>query len=293
MKNIYIIFAGLFLLSIVSNAQDKSEFWDEYFDSDSIAVLSSEFPTIEIVYGLGIPRFKNDYIDRSFAEISTAELKLGFTKKKYDLFNQFGMSYKFTYFLIGTMTSDWTSKEKIGENHLNSNVWKLGLGLSRGYGYNISEGCDFVLFNTGNTFWSKVSFKEKDITTPKTSNILKIYDNGKFRFCQSFEAGFKFQPFAPLGIGASYERVIIYPRFMTWYWLGSEVISGMGKGLIEYFTHKIAKTSPGAGPIVHFILVNIYQYGEYELKKKNMNWPYATEPPLMYDNWKFGMTFAF
>jgi len=211
MKNIYFIFASLFMINIVLNAQDKSEFWDEYLDSDSLAALSSEYPTIDIVYGMGIPRFKNDYIKESFTEISSAELKLGFTKKKFDLFNQFGMSYKFTYFLIGTMTSDWTAKEKIG-NNLNSDVWKLGLGLSRGYGYHISEGSDFVLFNTGNVFWSKVSFKEKDLTNPATSNRLKIYDDGKFRFCQSFEAGFKFQFFAPLSIGASYERVIRYGK---------------------------------------------------------------------------------
>ncbi|TAL70055.1 MAG: hypothetical protein EPN82_05435 [Bacteroidetes bacterium] len=292
MKFITLFIAGLLFLNIITFSHDKSEFWDEYFEPDSLAALSNEYPTIELDYGMGIPRFKNDYIDKNFTDISVAELKLGFTKKRVDLYNQFAMSYKFTYFLIGTITSDWTSEDKIGDN-LNSNVWRLGLGMSRGYGYNISEGTYFVLFNSGNIFWSKVEFKDKDAATSITKDILKTYDNGNFRFCQSYESGFKFQMFYPLSIGASYEKIIVYPRLMTWYWLGSQILTGIGQSTIEYFTHKVAKASPGAGSIVHFILINAYNYGAYELRKKYMNWPYQTASPLMYDNWKVGLTFAF
>ncbi|MBI5325892.1 MAG: hypothetical protein HZB41_11585 [Ignavibacteriae bacterium] len=292
MKLFIYIISGILFLHFISNAQDKSEFWNEYYETDSMAVLSDEYPTIELNYGLGIPRFRNDYIDKSFADVSGADIKLGFTKKKIDLYNQFAMSYKFTYFLLGTVTSDWNSDVKNG-NNLQSNVWRIGLGLSRGYGYNISEGSYFVLFNTGNTFWSKINFKDKNNQSALTNNELKIYDDGKLRFCQSFESGFKYQPFYPISVGASYERIIVYPRFMTWYWLGNQALTSLGQSSIEYFTHKIAKASPGAGPIVHFILITAYNWGSYELRKKNMDWPFNTATPLMYDNWKFGLTFAF
>jgi hypothetical protein len=51
--------------------------------------------------------------------------------------------------------------------------------------------------------------------------------------------------------------------------------------------------SPYAGPIVHFVLKNALSYGFYELRKKHMNWPVQTVAPLMYENYKVGLTFAF
>jgi hypothetical protein len=293
MKHFTIIMLA-FLLVFLSKGysqNDDSGLWDEYWEPDSVAALSSSQPTIDILYGFGKPSFKEGVLTKSFASVNTAELKLGFTRKRTELFRQNAMAYKFTYFLISNLSTEWVSKASIG-NNFNSDSWRLGFGLSHGYGYNFGETSDLILYNSGNVFWSKYHFKDhldsmQDIAT------LKTIDDGSFRFGQSFEAGIKGEIFSPLSLNVAYERVIIYPRFMTWYWCGSEIMRGCGTALVEYFTHKVIRASTGAGPIVNFILINLYDYGAYELKKKYMDWPYMTAPPLMYDNFKFGLTFAF
>ncbi len=283
-----------FMLAVISKSfsqDDSSEFWDEYWEPDSLAALSTSQPTIDILYGFGTPSFKDGVMTKNFATVNTAEMKLGFTRKRTDLFRQKAMGYKFTYFMISNLSTEWVPKSSI-KNDLNSDSWRLGFGVSIGYGYNLGPTSDFVLYNSGNVFWSKYHFKDHPDSV-QDEIILRTFDDGKFRFGQSFEAGLKGEIFSPLSLNVSYERIIIYPRFMTWYWAGSEVMRGAGKALVEYFTHKVIRASTGAGPIVNFILVNLYDYGAFELKKKYMDWPYMTAPPLIYDNFKFGLTFAF
>jgi hypothetical protein len=40
-------------------------------------------------------------------------------------------------------------------------------------------------------------------------------------------------------------------------------------------------------------LKGAYQYAFYTLTKDKMNWPFNTESPLTYENFKFGVTLTF
>jgi hypothetical protein len=46
-------------------------------------------------------------------------------------------------------------------------------------------------------------------------------------------------------------------------------------------------------PVVAFILKGAISYGMYELRSNNMNWPIKTAEPMMFDNYKVGITFTF
>ena len=63
--------------------------------------------------------------------------------------------------------------------------------------------------------------------------------------------------------------------------------------MIDHFSKEVLKASPIAGPIVNFLLKNALSYGSFELRKKYMNWPFETVSPLMFENFKIGLSFVF
>jgi hypothetical protein len=63
--------------------------------------------------------------------------------------------------------------------------------------------------------------------------------------------------------------------------------------LLDTFINEVFKSSPAAGPIVNFVLKNALAYGIYELRQEKMNWPFSSEAPLAFDQFKVGVTFIF
>ncbi len=61
---------------------------------------------------------------------------------------------------------------------------------------------------------------------------------------------------------------------------------------MDLFT-EVFESSPAAGPIVNFLLKNALAYGFYELRQEKMNWPFNSEAPIAYDQFKFGVTVVF
>ena len=92
---------------------------------------------------------------------------------------------------------------------------------------------------------------------------------------------------------AGFERSIVFERHLFWKWAGSSIIELIAHGLLDAFINKILDSSPAAGPIVSFLLKSALGWGIYELKQDKMNWPFTSEPPIAFDNIKFGVTFVF
>jgi hypothetical protein len=63
--------------------------------------------------------------------------------------------------------------------------------------------------------------------------------------------------------------------------------------LLDKFIDEIFESSPSAAPVVNFMLKSALTYGMYELRKDKMNWPFNSDSPLTYDQFKFGLTFIF
>jgi hypothetical protein len=62
---------------------------------------------------------------------------------------------------------------------------------------------------------------------------------------------------------------------------------------LDSFVRRIARSTPEAAPIVNLLLKGGLAYGLYEGRRNNMNWPFSTEPPIVEDTFKFGLTFMF
>jgi hypothetical protein len=94
-------------------------------------------------------------------------------------------------------------------------------------------------------------------------------------------------------LDAGYERSIVFQRHLFWKWAGSGLIEAAAQGLLDGFIYKIFKSSPAAGPIVNFLLKNALAYGIYELRQEKMNWPFNSEAPIAFDQFKFGVSVVF
>ena len=296
-----IILLMFFAISQVSNLiADESQINEEIsvdtvFTSDDEVKfsLNDELgfnnPTIELVYGFGTPTIKSFVSD--FAPIDMAEIRLGFTSYKKNDIDKSLFNYDFNYFFIGSYSSNWKTKENETSSEFNTDSWRFGFAWSDGHGYKIGEKTNIVLYQTDAWTWTKTRFMDTSVINVEKYKMDNFGD--AFRFGDYFEGGVKFQIYEPFAINLSYQRGIILPRHLFWYWLGSGTIERAGDWLVDWFADKINEASPTFGPVAYFILHNAYSYGFYELRKSKMSWPFNTTEPLMYDGFNVGMTFAF
>ncbi|MGA2296828.1 MAG: hypothetical protein ABSG15_04680 [FCB group bacterium] len=277
------------------NLVDDDDYWFVFDNKENQKGMTIsmktyfENPTIDLDYGFGSPSMYKNVFTGNFANINSGEIDLGFTNtrlKKYEKGNV--LKYYFSYVFLSNLTSDLRSKSDSG---IKTNTWRFGFSSRDGYGYQLGENSNIVLYRSKGFSWTKFDFKDT-LANAYGNHIVDTYGE-TFRFGETFQAGIKVKLFSPLSLGAGYERTIITPRFLFWSWLGSTAIFEIGDGILSHFSRQIIKASPAAGPIVNFFLMNAYSYGIYELQKKNMNWPFRTAPPLMYDNFKVGLNFEF
>ena len=72
-----------------------------------------------------------------------------------------------------------------------------------------------------------------------------------------------------------------------------EVALGAALVATDLFVDEVADRSPYAAPVVRFLLEGALQYGFYELRKDDVNWPFDTDAPLVVDMFKLGVTTRF
>jgi len=293
---IFGLFSLITLLNINLIAQEAEEdsaqvegssIWDDEFQMKS----SVSHPTIEIKYGMGLPLFHEDLFKSSFEPINSVEVRLGYIKKESEIFDNDIFDYSFNYVSFQNMTSSWDKSNNDNSIKINTDAWQFGIANQSGYGYKLAEKTDLSLYHAGAWVWTKIDFMD----TSSISQDQKRMDNfgESFRFGNYNEAGIDFQVYEPISLTLAYQQTVIFPRHMFWKWFGSGIVEGIGTGCISWFSGKVLKSSPKWGPIVYFVLKNAYAYGFNALRKKNMNWPFDTDAPLMYDNYKIGLSFAF
>ena len=268
----------------VSNKEDWYDF-DFDWDRDGFELKGS--PTISLSYGQSKPNHK-DFVG-NFEKPNLLELKLGYTTLRPYKYSDDILKYKYgnvflsNYFL---KNNDGTSPTSIIETEM----WRFGFGWATGYGYDLGDAQSFLIIQHQLT-WSRVKFKMLWLI-PMDAIIADRF-NESFRFGTAAEAGIRVQIIPLISIDASYERSIVFERHLFWKWAGSGIIEVAAQGMLDHFIKKIGKSSPGALPIVSFVLKSALSYGIYELRQEKMNWPFNSAAPLSYDQWKVGVTFSF
>lgn len=285
----------LALLPGMSKAQDDDDdfFNDKKFDFD----LGFDFhgkPTISAFYGVGKTSLKG--LGSKFANPNLAELRLGYASEKGLFKSESIVKYKYRYSSLTQLSS------KMGKtpaaNELSTEMWKIGFGWDEGFGYRLGKSA-LIFYNGNGVTWSKNEVVDGLPAQVALGNLsvddaqtLAMFD-GNFRFGTKTEAGIKLQIIPALILTGNFERNVVFPRLLFWKASASYLIEAASHAALGEFIEKVLDSSPGAAPIISFLLKNGLSYGFYELRKEKMNWPVNTAVPLFNDSFKIGMTFVF
>lgn len=262
--------------------EENNHDWDMDFDLFEFAGA----PTLSANYGLYKLTHKD--LNGNFAEPRAFQLKLGHSDSKQVWQSENILTSKFKYIAISNITTDLANIAADDPDY-ETNSWKIAVGKTEGYGYKLGPTALFLI--SGNTIdWTKL--KMSAAPADSFDNELTDLYNNTFRFGTSFEAGIRYQIVPQISIEADYERSVVFPRHLFWKWVGSAAIENIGQFLIDRFVDNILDSSPYFAPAISFLLKNGLNFGIYELRKDKMNWPFKSVPPLMYEQYKFGLTFT-
>jgi hypothetical protein len=284
----------LFLLAVPFSlfAQEDSTAADDYdfkWEWNDFIHFSDfhKAPTVSLDYGKA--NLNNRSIGSDLADNYSVEAKIGYTYEDEMFFYDNIIKYRSRYLLLSNFSKNF-GKLPAGSNGLESDMWRFGIVHSNGYGYRLGT-ASIIPYHSGSFIWSRINF-ENELIHPSDRQNLEMYDES-FRFGTSSQTGIRIRAISGLVFEAGYERSLIFSRHLFWKWSISSLIEVASQGLLDNFVNRIMKSSPGAAPVMSAILKGALSYGIYELRQSNMNWPYDTEPPLAYDQFKFGMSFVF
>jgi hypothetical protein len=278
-------------------------------DNDTVVVnvITEQFgywndikPTIILQYGWGTPSlydevhkdYQNPFIGE-FVPKQWGQVSLGTTSQKseYPRYNVGG--YDFNGVFLKYMGPNQYIEQNYDADKYNLKILQFGFQNLNGYGYQAPNSWFGIYLYTGSGLnWSDVSYTIDEGGDSSSNEALNTFD-GSMRFGQTWESGLRFSLIGPLNAFAGYEENIIFPRHLFWKWAVSAVIEGAGINLLGAFSRWIMSKSPVAGPIVDWALKTGAYYVLYQLRMKNMNWPYETAPPLVITSWKAGLSFEF
>lgn len=304
MKNIFLVsILFLFAYSAVysqtdSTAKSNDESFEEFEDFEEFEEFDFPFfkttgyferniPTIELGYGMNNPNYNPDIYSGEFNSTASIDAKIGFTDFKKVSANESIQDYSFTFFFIENINNDYSGSDYI-DAKLTADAWRFGLGNKGGYGWKLGKYQSISLYKSSAIAWTSLDFTGSPLENQK--NAIDIFGD-KFRFGSQFSAGVNVRLIKNIGIDASYERVQVFPRHMFWYWAGSELVEGLGTGLVSVFVNYVEESSPNLVPVVNFVLKNAISYGMYELRSEKMNWPFNTVAPLEFESFKIGLSF--
>jgi len=244
-------------------------------------------PFIEANFGLSQPKHK--FYSGTMAKTGLGEFRLGYST--LDLFYEnYLTEFDEKYFFVKNNSTDLAaSNPAIGEYI--TEAWAFGFSKREGYGYRWKY-VSVLPYSEHGIEWTR--FKAKDFSTmPSADSAFAERFHDAFRFGTKFEGGLKIELASTIGLSVGYEGSVIFPRYMLWKHMGSFIVERVGIALIDGFVDEIVDSSPAAAPVVNFVLKNAFSFAFFSLQKEYMNWPFSTETPLTYENYKVGLSFVF
>lgn len=265
-------------LSITSPFQDE-----DWFDF-------CKEPAMSLSYGSTINSL--DFLEGDLTSPAVAGITLGSLCEEPIEEDSPVVDYHYNYLAIGRMSGELGGSSETGGIDLN--YWRVTTADQEGWGYRFAFGAvepGVVFFHTQGLHWDYID-SEDDISLPADRRRMSLYDES-VRFGTTMAAGVRLKPVQFLGIDVAYERAITFQRTLVLKWLVSEAVEGVGHSILDTFIGEVMDSSPGAAPIVGFVLKNGFSYAMYELRRTNMNFPFEGAAPLLNETVKMGLTFMF
>ncbi|HRS01670.1 MAG TPA: hypothetical protein P5545_03890 [Bacteroidota bacterium] len=178
---------------------------------------------------------------------------------------------------------------------ISAQTWNFGYNKSKDFGWNFGQAFKINLTHSDGYNWSFMNFKITGIdSTDRVVYPKQLMElNDKLKFGEGFSGGIEFELFDHIGLSAGYERMDVFPVHIFWEWVVSDMIEAAAQGMIDEFVNSVRKYSPWATPIISFALKNGLSYGLYELRRKNMNWPFNSQAPYVFETFKVGISYKF
>lgn len=284
MKKNFILFISFFIACFLLIQNGNAQHRNRWMYSKK----HFERPYFEMNYGLSKIAF--DGFSQNFENASTISFKIGSGTKFNE--NCREIDYISGFLAISNSSTDLDFRDKSDEK-LKSSIWQITAGKKDGY--IIKTGKVGILPYCSNGFtWSYLSMTNLPDSINFRDDFNRLSDiNKAVRFGMRWEGGIHFQIQDVVSFQLKYERVNVYPRHLFWAQTGSWLVEEAGLGMVDEFTDKVLYDYPTAGAILNFLLRNAYEFAIYELRSKEMNWPFGGIPSLNYSSVSFGVGFTF
>ncbi|MDX1700973.1 MAG: hypothetical protein R3250_10165 [Melioribacteraceae bacterium] len=283
MKNLFLYFLPFFL--IYSNLSFSQLEGQDYLNW---AWGGKYSPYIEGTLGYGI--LNHSVLVGSFSNISTAELKLGYTELKN--YKEYVQSLDERYLFTSYNSSNFLQFKDYKPGDINSTMWRFGIGNRLGFGYKI-DAFSLIPYHQLQIVWTNVEWDSVSSNLSNEDlNILIRYPGG-VRFGSSTEAGFKFYIAKTISIYAGLEASLIFQRHKVLHWSANYMLQAISYGAVSFFAETIVNSSPFFGPIMYFVLKNAIGFAWYYAMSDEMYWPISSETPLTMQTVKLGASFTF
>lgn len=290
-----ILFIATLFLSF--NIMSLNAFADEdEFDDMTFAKIISKlynYPKevknknfIEFGWGAGRPWFDKALVNETFANLYPVSVSYGFQRM-----NKF----------LKTENRHYTGSEYVEVENLSSHlkpkswkkdgntvdIWRFTAGYTNGWGYVADLSYSF-------NHTSYLGWVHSDIELPSLiqahQKTFDIYDR-KYRFSTGFKASITADLYETIFARVSFNRSIIYPGFNFFQWFVGSVAELCLQRIIDAYGEQYLAQNPNIFPIANFILKNTISFMHYQLKKENMQWPFASDKP--WNVYHFSISFAY
>jgi len=288
MKSFLLYFIFLSFLSFsYSQEYINDEDYEYVFENFS---FKNNNPFIDLSIGNTQNNIDKSIINSNILKSGSFDAKFGFIRLK-KLFKELYVMKGTNKYLGIQANNNSLNLSKEDLDGIKYDSWRISIGSDGFYGYKINENINLLLCNDGNLGLMWLDFNKLSLDSIE-NNYLNYLSDGP-RWSKEVANNIKIYFFDNVGINIGFSRTVVYTRLMFWYFLGSEILYGLGNNAVDWFVKEISKSSPYSAPIIYFALNTAYNYAMYELRKSRMNWPFDTSKPLIYDNFKIGLTFKF
>ncbi len=282
----FFIFSTGFFAQKIEVTKDSTSF-DNFFRIKKQPVISVNFSNENY-------RFNDFTSPIVFKKSGTFEISLGYkTFSKRDYLKKY-----FSKYISLAYSSDKLNNQVSQGLAVALEFWRLAAVSEKGYLYNlglveispyVSSG--YFLYNFSFAL-NTVCPAEDGITCLTVNPQMSRFSDGT-HFGKFFEEGLKLELGEKLSLKLGYSESLYTPRFMTWHFLGSEILYGIARVALDKFNRSIIQDSPVVGGFIDVVLVSGLNYLVYHFQKDNMNWPIKSETPIFSEGFRAGITLTF
>jgi hypothetical protein len=235
---------------------------------------------IQMSYGFG--RMRHNDLVGNYADNRLVEFHLGWRNwQSIPSLDIPGLRQSMLFY-GATTPSDESGK-------VSSETSRFGLRTSSGYGWANATGM-LLPYNSSAMVWTKLDI-DAALLDSVDRGLLQDFDDAR-RFGHSIETGVELIAGNGLSVRFGVERALVFPRHLFFKEMLSSIIQGVladGVGMTSAF----AVGSRSMSPLVSFVLSSAIRFGISELRRDEMNWPFDSAPPLVFDTFEIGIAYAF